>query len=128
MAQTGKKILIIDDDKFLLDMYSIKFREKGFDVEVAFGGQEALDKLQGGLSPDVVLLDVVMPGIGGLEVLERIRQNNLAKKASVIVLSNQGQQSDVDAAKSFGIDGYIVKASSIPSEVLEKVMEILEKK
>ncbi|MEK7531729.1 MAG: response regulator [Patescibacteria group bacterium] len=128
MAHEGKKILIVDDDKFLLDMYSVKFREKGYEVEVAYGGQEALDKLSAGLNPAVILLDVVMPTISGLDVLKKIREGTLAKDAVIIVLSNQGQQSDVDAAKDFGIDGYIVKASTIPSEVLERVQEILQKK
>ena len=74
MDNVKHKILIIDDDEFLLDMYAVKFKEKGFEVDVACGGKEALDKIKEGISPEVVLLDVVMPGMDGFELLETIRK------------------------------------------------------
>lgn len=86
--------------------------------------QEALEKLQEGYKPDIMIVDVVMPGMDGVELLEKVRAEKLAKDAIVVVLSNQGQQSDIDRAKEQGIHGYIVKATTIPSEVLKEVLRI----
>lgn len=121
-------VLIVDDDKFLLDMYSMKFSERGFDVDVAFGSVEALEKLKGGAKPDIMLLDIVMPTMDGFEFLAEVKKSNLAEGAVVIILSNLGQQEDVDKGAQLGADGYIVKASSTPTEVVDKVLEITKKK
>ena len=128
MAEARKKILLVDDDKFLVDMYTVKFREASFDIIPAFSGEEAMDRLKEGLDPDAVILDLIMPGMSGFDFLSAVRQNKLAGRAAFIVLSNQGQHSDIEEAKKLGIDGYIVKANTIPSEVLEQVVEILKKK
>lgn len=124
-AQPTKKIFIVDDDKFLLDMYTFKFKEKGFEVVQAFGSVDALDKLKGGIIPDVLLLDVVMPAMDGFELLGLIRERGLAPHAKVIILSNLGQSSDVEKGRSLGANGYVVKASATPSEVVEKVINVL---
>ncbi|HBC70727.1 TPA: response regulator [Candidatus Campbellbacteria bacterium] len=120
-----KKILIVDDDKFLLDMYTYKFKEKGFDVTQAFGSLEAYDKLKEGITPDVMLLDVVMPAMDGFELLAKIKSEKLAPNAKVVMLSNLGQPSDVEKGRSLGAKGYVVKASATPSEVVEKVLIVL---
>lgn len=125
---TPYKILIVDDDKFLLNMYSIKFQKEKFDVTVASDGLEAFEKLKGGFIPDAIVLDIVMPVMDGLEFLEKIRGEDLAKDATVLILSNQGQSSDIDKAKRLGIDGYIVKATTIPSEVVTEVLRMLANK
>lgn len=122
------KILIVDDDKFLLNMYSIKFQKEHFEVATAGDGKDALTKLQGGLEPDAIVLDIVMPVMDGLEMLENMRKQNLAKNATVLILSNQGQSSDIEKAKRLGIDGYIVKATTIPSEVVTEVLRMLANK
>ena len=122
------KILIVDDDKFLLNMYSIKFQKEKFEVTVASDGQEALKKLQDGFIPDAIVLDIVMPVMDGLEFLEKMRGENLAKDATLLILSNQGQSSDIEKAKRLGIDGYIVKATTIPSEVVTEVLRMLANK
>ncbi|MEK7645111.1 MAG: response regulator [Patescibacteria group bacterium] len=121
-----KKILIVDDDKFLVNMYSIKFKAAGFDVCSAFDGQETLNKLKDGLVPDVVMLDMIMPSMDGVEILARIRKENLVPKAKVVILSNQNQPSDIERAKALGISGYIVKATTIPSEVVSEIQQILK--
>jgi CheY-like chemotaxis protein len=118
------KILIIDDDKFLLDMYSLKFSKGGYDVNTAFNGQEAISKIKEGYIPDVILSDVIMPVMDGLKFLKTFREEKLAPNSTVVMLSNQGQNEDINAAKILGIDGYIVKALTIPSEVLEQVDKI----
>ena len=124
-TQAGKKIFIVDDDKFLLDMYTFKFKEKGFEVIQAFGSVDALDKLKGGIVPDVVLLDVVMPAMDGFELLALIRERGLATTAKAIILSNLGQPSDREKGRSLGANGYVIKASATPSEVVEKVLKVL---
>ncbi|MFA7252440.1 MAG: response regulator [Candidatus Paceibacterota bacterium] len=118
------KVLIVDDDKFLLNMYSIKFSKNGFEVASAASGEEALGKIKGGYTPDIILLDIVMPGMDGFGILETLRKENLASTAAVIMLTNQGQLSDIEKAKSFGTSGYIIKATTIPSEVVEEVIRI----
>jgi CheY-like chemotaxis protein len=122
------KILIVDDDKFLLNMYTIKFKKSGADIVTSSGGQEALNRLRAGFEPDALIVDIVMPGMDGFEFVNRVRNEKLAQKAAVIFLTNQGQTPDIEKAKSLNVDGYIVKASSIPSEVVEKVAEILKNK
>ena len=121
------KIFIVDDDKFLLDMYKVKFKEQGHDVEVSETGAEALAKLRGGYEPNVLLLDVVMPDVDGFEMLTAIKKEKLGGDPALIVLSNQGQESDISQAKKLGADHYIVKASAVPSEVLEQVIEVSKK-
>jgi putative two-component system response regulator len=74
MSDQPKKLLIIDDDKFLLDIYSVKFKESGFEVSPSFGAEEALKKIREGYVPDVVLLDMVMPGLDGIGFLESRRR------------------------------------------------------
>ncbi|MDO8492236.1 MAG: response regulator [bacterium] len=128
MTEDRKKILLVDDDKFLLDMYTVKFKEASFDITPAFSGEEALEKLKGGLVPDIILFDLIMPGLSGMEFLEEVIKNKYAEHAALVVLSNQGQKTDIEEAKRLGVDGYIVKANTIPSEVLDQVVEILKRK
>lgn len=123
---TPKKIFIVDDDKFLLDMYTFKFKERGFDVIQAYGSIDALNKLKGGIVPDVILLDVVMPAMDGFELLALIKSEKLAPDAKIIVLSNLGQPADVEKGRNLGANGYVIKASATPSEVVEKVITVLE--
>lgn len=125
MEKINKKIIIVDDDNFLLDMYSLKFTERGFDVSAALGSLDLLQKLRSGFTPDIVLLDIVMPSMDGFEVLEVIKKENLAKGATKIILSNRGQKEDIDRGVSLGAKGYIVKATATPTEVVDKVMEIM---
>ncbi len=122
------KILIIDDDNFLLDMYAMKFsQEPKFSVDTALGSMAAYEKLKAGASPDVMLMDVVMPGMDGFELLEKLRDEKIAEGVMKIILSNRGQQSDIERGATLGVAGYIVKASSTPSEVITKVTEIVTK-
>jgi DNA-binding response OmpR family regulator len=121
-------ILVIDDDSFLLDMYALKFSQRGFDVTTASGTLLALEKLREGLAPDIIVVDLVMPAMDGFEFLEVVRTENLSKGALVIILSNLGEQDDIDRGLKLGAAGYIIKASATPSEVVEKVLEMLEKR
>ncbi len=122
------KIMLVDDDSFLLNMYSLKFSKSGFEVEAIQSSEQALKRLKEGFVPDIILLDIIMPGMDGLELLSHIREEKLAESATIIMLSNQSDTNDVDRAKSLRIDGYIVKATTIPSEVISQVLSINEAK
>lgn len=123
-----KKVILVDDDAFLLDMYALKFKNSGYEVVTVNNPEDAVEKIKGGENPDIVLFDIVMPGIGGWGFIKAIRENKLAENATFVVLSNQGQQSDFDIAKTYNVDGYVVKALATPSEVLQQVEKIYQEK
>ena len=110
----------------MLDMYSIKFKEHGFDVNISADPKKALKMLRDGLSPSVILFDIVMPDIDGIEFLETIKNEKLATNTALIAVSNQWEESYIEKAKKLGVDDYIIKADTIPSEVLSKVEEIIK--
>ncbi|MFA6536162.1 MAG: response regulator [Candidatus Paceibacterota bacterium] len=124
MTNRSLKVLIIDDDKFLLNMYALKFKKSGLEVNVATGGNEAMRIIKDGFMPDIILLDIVMPVMDGLELLKNIKEQKLAPNAVIIMLTNQGQPTDIKKAQDLGIEGYIVKATTIPSEVLDEALKI----
>ncbi len=117
------KVLLVDDDAFLRDMYATKFIESGHQVDVATDAIEALRHIKEA-DYDVVLLDMIMPGMSGLELLEEIKKLGLAGDTKYIVLSNQSEASDQSAAKEAMAVGYIIKAEVIPSEVVKRVEEL----
>jgi DNA-binding response OmpR family regulator len=121
-----RKILFVDDDKFLLDMYALKFSKNSFEVSTAEGPEAAQKIIREGFEPDIMLVDVVMPGMDGIELVAALRKENLIKKTVVIMLTNQGLPDDIARAKKQNVDGYIIKASTIPSEVYGQVMKIYD--
>ncbi len=120
-----KKIFIIDDDKFLLNMYARKLSNSGFEIESAENASDAFDRIRSGFTPDVFLVDVVMPGMDGLTFVKKIREEKLASRAKIIMLTNESDAPGIDMARKLGVDGYIIKATSIPSEVVSRVREIM---
>jgi len=120
----GKKVLFIDDDKFLLDMYAVKFTKAGYVVKTADSAADGLKILHEGYVPDVILVDIVMPGTDGLDFVTAIKRENLVPTAKLIMLTNQGSSDDISRAKKIGVHGYIVKATTIPSEVLGYVEKL----
>ena len=117
-------VLLVDDDKFLLEMYRKKFEQDGGAVDVALGSEEALSKLRNGAKPDILILDIIMPAMDGLELLSTIRNENLSPNSVVIMLTNESDKAKIEKAKTLGIRGYIVKATSIPSEVVAEAIKI----
>lgn len=115
------KVMIVDDDHFILNMYKIKFEKCGFDLKLASNGQEALDIARSGYVPDVLFIDVIMPVMGGIEFLETIRSEKLFEHVPIVVLTNQSQAHDIDVARKLGIHSYVVKATTIPSEIVDEV-------
>lgn len=121
------RILLVDDDAFLRDMYALKFSESGHAVDAVDSGAAAIAKWEQGNEYDVVLLDMVMPSMTGVEILKELRGAYPDASTVYIVLSNQGEPSDIREATDAGAAGYIIKAECIPSEVLEQVDVIVRK-
>lgn len=126
MAQ--RKVLFIDDDKFLLDMYALKFSKADYEVKTADSTEGGMKILNDGYMPDIILVDIIMPGMDGLEFVAELRKRKIAPEAVVIFLTNQGNPDDINNARNLNADGYIVKATTIPSEVLAEVDRIYKTK
>ena len=109
-------------------MYALKFSQNNFEVHTAGSGVTVLEKLRGGLCPEVMLIDIIMPEMDGFEALAEINKENLCPKCVKIILSNKSEQKDIEEGGRLGVAGYIVKASSTPQEVIEQVVKILESK
>ncbi len=119
--------MIIDDDDLLLDMYALKFKEHNMEVNAVGSVEEALAALRGGYSPDIITFDIIMPTMDGLDFISAVKKENLAPNATLIALSNQTDSDNMKKAEDLGIDGYILKAGMVPSEVVDRVMEIANK-
>jgi DNA-binding response OmpR family regulator len=129
MAEATKKnVLLVDDDKFLLDMYAMKFTQAGFNVHASLSVKNALDTLRGGFDADAVVFDILMPGEDGFFLLDTLSREKLAKDAALIALSNQSNDSDKKHVMDLGATDFIVKASMIPSEVVERVDKDIKQK
>ena len=118
-------ISLVDDDPFLLSMYSPKFKAEGFMVETLTDGPLLLSKIKEGPAPDLILLDMILPSMSGVEILQKIRQDALIPQTKIVILSNQNDTADVEKIQELGADGYLVKASMIPSEVVAEVKKIV---
>ena len=126
MENKQLKILLVDDDRFLIDMYAMKFKKSGIEIDAVANSSIALEKLRAGNIYNILIFDIIMPTMDGLELLKIVRDEKLDHDAVVIMLTNQSD--DVEKAKALGIDGYIIKATTIPSEVVDKVVAIYKSK
>lgn len=122
-----KKILIIEDDTFLSEMYATKLTQAGYQVEVADEGQKGIEKAKAS-QPDLILLDIVLPKMDGFEMLKLVKEDNQLKNIPVILLTNLGQKSEVEKGLSLGASAYIIKAHYTPAAVVAKIKEVLENK
>lgn len=120
-----KKVLIVEDDKFLRELLARKLREAEYEVLEAIDGEEGFKTIKE-KKPDLVLLDLILPEIDGFEVLERKKRDPEIEKIPVIILSNLGQREDIERGLKLGATDYIVKAHSTPAEIVEKVRTILK--
>ncbi len=121
-----KKILIIEDDSFLSEMYLAKFNQSDFQAEVATDGKEGLNKVKS-FNPDLILLDIVLPKMDGFEVLKELKKDSELKNIPVVLLTNLGQKNEVEKGLSLGADEYIIKAHFTPSAVVNRVKEIINR-
>ncbi|MEA3453121.1 MAG: response regulator [Patescibacteria group bacterium] len=123
----GENILIVEDDKFLRELISRKLINEGFKIEEAIDGEEGLKKLQE-MKPDLILLDLILPGLDGFEVLERTKDNPSTSMIPILILSNLGQKDEIERGLKLGAVDFLVKAHFTPEEIVDKVKEILSKK
>lgn len=117
------KILIIEDSPDVLDMYNVKFSSENYNVITAKDGEEGMKKILEE-KPDIILLDIIMPNMNGLEMLKKIKDEGI--KANIIVLSNLGQEGQKKTALELGASHYLVKANYTPAEVVDKVKELIK--
>ena len=119
-----KKILIVEDDTFLSQMYATKLEQASYQAEIADDGEKAISKIKEG-RPDLVLLDIVLPKKDGYEVLRQIKQDDQLKSIPVILLTNLGQKTEVEKGLGLGANAYIIKAHYTPAAVVAKIKEVL---
>lgn len=125
-VHNASKILIIEDDSFISDMYKIKLESEGFEVNVAPDGIQGLEEA-GKWHPDLILLDIVMPKMDGFTVLQNLKERPDVQGIPVVMLTNLGQRDSVEKGLKLGARDYIIKAHFTPLEVVEKVKEFLNK-
>jgi DNA-binding response OmpR family regulator len=125
--KTGKiKVLIVEDEMALRDIYSTKLLAEGFEVEQASDGSQGLNQAIN-FQPDVIMLDIVMPIKNGFEVLEDLKLNPKTKDIPVVIMSNLGQTYEIKRGMSLGAEAFLTKANIVPSAVVEKINEVLKK-
>lgn len=122
-----KKILIAEDDTFLANAYKIRLLKAGFDIKIAGDGSELLDILND-FTPDIILLDLVMPKMDGFSALHKIKENEDVKNIPVLITSNLGQAEDIKRGMSMGATDYIVKSDLSLEDLVEKINRILSLK
>lgn len=119
-----KTILLVEDDPFLIDIYSTKLKESGFSVEVVSSGGEVLSRLAE-KKPDLVLLDIVLPEVDGWDILKKIKSDPKMQDMRVFILSNLGQKEEVEKGLELGATKYLIKARYTPSEVVDEIKKVL---
>jgi len=118
----AKRILLVEDENIMIDLLQRKLSREGYEVFVARNGEEGLKKMREmDPKPDLILLDIIMPKMGGFEVMEEMAKDEDLKKIPVIVISNSGQPVELDKAKKLGARDWLIKTEFDPREVLEKV-------
>ena len=120
------KVLIIEDEEMLVNMYISKFEKEGYQAEKASNGKIGLDQAKK-INPDIILLDIMMPEMDGFMVLKKLKSDTSTKDIPIIMLTNLGQEEDIEKGTKLGATDYLVKANLTPAQVVDKVKEILKK-
>ena len=120
----SKKILLVEDDPFISEMYTTKFEKQGYECALAMTGKEGVAKAKEWM-PDIVLLDILIPEMDGFEVLAALKKDTETKKIPVVMLTNLGQKEDIEKGTALGAAAYIIKAHFTPQEVVDKVKSLL---
>jgi DNA-binding response OmpR family regulator len=117
-------ILVVEDDKFLRELIVRKLREENYNAIEAIDGEDGLAKIKE-VKPDLVLLDLILPGIDGFELLSRVKEDPLSSQIPVIILSNLGQRDDIEKGLKLGAVDFLVKAHFTPGEIIQKIKNVL---
>lgn len=123
--EINKKILIVDDDEFLLGVYAKNFRDEGFEVLTAHDGQEAWEIISGGNVPDVVFTGIMMPRMSGFELIAKMQADQNLAKIPVAINSHRGRPEDEKLAKEMGVDDFIIQGLTTPAETIRRVKLLL---
>jgi len=126
MEKNKKKILIIEDEKLLLEMYQSRFEKEGYRVLTALSGKKGIALAQKE-KPDLIILDILMPGIDGYEVIKKLKKDSRTRKIIILVFSNLGQPAEINRGLELEADDYIVKTDLTPSQLLNKVEKMVKK-
>lgn len=121
----AKKILIIEDDKFLRELIGQKLLKEGYDIVEAVDGEKGIKTVKDE-KPDLILLDLILPGMDGFEVLTKIKEDAEISQTPVIILSNLGQKDDIEKGLKMGAVDYLIKAHFTPGEIIDKIKVILK--
>lgn len=116
----SKKVLIVEDEAIILDLLQKKLTKEGYETLIARDGDEGLAVMRKN-KPDIVLLDIIMPKMGGFEVMAEMQKDEELKQIPIIVISNSGQPVEIDKAQSLGAKDWLVKAEFNPQEVIDKI-------
>ena len=122
----AKKILLVEDEDVVINILEKKLTDEGYDVSMARDGVEGLEKIRE-IKPDLILLDIVMPKMNGLEVMEEMQKEPKIKKIPVIVISNSGQPVELNKAIKLGARDWLIKTEFDPREIIDKVIKQIEK-
>lgn len=125
-TKSAKTILIVEDDKFLRDMLVNKFEDAGFQVNAATTGEDAF-KMLARRKPNLITLDLLMPDVDGLQVVQKLKTDPGTSGIPILILSNLMEKGDIDRAMAAGAAYYMVKANSTPNEIVARAKELVEK-
>ncbi|PIV64982.1 MAG: response regulator [Candidatus Nealsonbacteria bacterium CG01_land_8_20_14_3_00_12] len=122
----AKKILLVEDEEIMIDLLQKKLTKEGYEISVARDGEEGLKAMRE-VKPDLILLDIIMPKMGGFEVMEEMGKDKNLKDIPVIVISNSGQPVEIDKAQKLGAKDWLIKTEFDPQEVVDKVVKQIGK-
>lgn len=125
MEKNKKKILVVEDDPMISSIYEAKLKADGFEVAIAVDGGKGLELARQD-KPDLVMLDVILPGLDGFSVLEEIKKDKATKHIPVIMLTNLGTEDDKVKGQKMGALDYLVKASLTPGQISDKIKNVLK--
>ena len=126
MTESGGKIVLVEDDSLMSGVLATHLVSEGFKVILVIDGVKAFERIQTE-QPNIVLLDIILPGVGGFDVLQKLKQNESTKSIPVLILSNLGSKEDIQHGLDLGAAGYLVKANSMVEEITKEIREILSR-
>lgn len=119
-----RKILLIEDDPFLVDIYTTGLMKAGYQIEVARDGETGIKKIKE-FQPDLLVLDIILPKADGWQILNKLRENQKKDKLKIVILSNLGEKEEIKKGLELGVVKYFVKAEYTPTEIIEEIKKIL---
>jgi DNA-binding response OmpR family regulator len=121
----SRKVLVVEDDRFLRELITQKLSREGYDVSEAVDGEDGVKKAEE-KRPEIILMDLILPGIDGFEAITRIKANPELEDIPIIILSNLGQRDDVERGLKLGATDFLIKAHFTPGEIIEKIEKVLK--